>query len=109
MHMSWDVSLIKECKCCGHKDEIDVGNYTYNVSPMYKKAMGCSISEFNGKLAKEVLDILSQGIYNMTNEPEVYKLMNPKNGYGNYEGALRFLQEIHDVCKENQDYIIEVS
>jgi len=104
--MSWDVSLIKRCEYCNHNEEIDIGNYTYNISNMYKKAMGYTLSELYGKSANEVMPILNKGISDMEENPEIYQEMNPINGRGNYEGALNFLRNIRYKCILNQDYIL---
>jgi len=45
--MSWSVYLHKKKWM---DDEIEVGNHTYNVSPMYSKAMGITISDLDGKI-----------------------------------------------------------
>ena len=103
--MSWDVSLHKKKLM---DDQIEVGNYTYNVSPMYTKAMDITISELNGKICNEVIPILRKGILEMEGSPAMYKAMNPKNGWGDYEGALGFLKDIYNKCLANPKYKIEV-
>ena len=72
----------------------DCGNCTYNISPMHKKAMGFTLSQLDGKKATEIIPILREGIKNMQDCPAIYKAMNPDNGWGNYEGALEYLQTI---------------
>lgn len=107
--MSWDVSLIKECKCCNKTDEIEVGNYTYNVSKMYNLAMDCTISDLHGLIANDVTVKLLEGINHMKQYSETYIQLNPANGYGNYEGAVKFLEKIYDACMKNPDYKIDVN
>lgn len=102
--MSWGVSLIKE----GY-EEIDCGNYTCNVSPMYIKAMGFSFGNLHGKLAVDVAIKLTDGIIKMTNNPKVYREMNPENDWGNYEGAIRFLAQIIRQCLIYPEYLVEVN
>lgn len=104
--MSWSVYLKKRKMM---DDEIDVGNMTYNVSPMYGKAMGITISDLNGKKAEKVIPILIKGIKEMEDNPKIYKKMNPPNGWGDYETAIEFLQDILIACQENSDYKIEVT
>ena len=103
--MSWSVYLHKKKWM---DDEVDVGNMTYNVSPMYGKAMGLTISDLNGKKCKEVIPILKKGIKEMTNNPKVYKLMNPPNRWGSYDTAISFLKRILEYCEKCPDYKIEV-
>ncbi|MFB5759013.1 hypothetical protein [Paenibacillus medicaginis] len=102
--MSWDVSLVKD----GH-EEIDCGNYTYNVSPMYRRAMGFTIGDLHRRSAADVAIILTDGIITLTNKPALYKEMNPENGWGNYEGAINFLAQIVKNCLLYPDYELVVS
>ena len=103
--MSWNVYLHKKKWM---DDEIEVGNHTYNVAPMYSKAMGITISDLDGKKCNEVIPLLRKGILEMEANPAMYKAMNPKNGWGNYESALKFLEEIYNKCLDNSKYKIEV-
>lgn len=102
--MSWDVSLLH----VGH-EEIECGNYTSNVSPMYLKAMGIPFRDLNGKLAVDAALILTNGIIEMTSNPKIYREMNPSNGWGNYEGAIRFLAEIIRQCIIYPEFTLEVN
>lgn len=102
--MSWDVSIVD-------RDDTEiqyVGNYTYNVSPMYLKAMGVTLGDFHGKPAHEVLGVLRRGIDNMQENPEEYQVLNPTNGWGKYEGAITFLNKIYKSCYENTGMYIKV-
>ena len=105
--MSWDISLEKEKLML---DKIYIGNYTYNVNPMYAKAMGIiGLNEFlQNQRCSEVIPTLKEGIRNMELYPKVYKKMNPKNGWGDYDGALQFLKDILLNCKTHLDYTIKV-
>jgi len=103
--MSWDVYLHKKKWM---DDKIEVGNHTYNVSPMYSKAMGITISDLDGKKCNEVLPLLIKGRQEMIDNPEIYKKMNPPNGWGSYETAVLFLGDIIIACEKHKDYKIEV-
>ena len=105
--MSWSVHLnintgIEE------REVVYIGNYTYNVAPMYAKAMGITPSDLDGKKCSEVIPILRKGVLNMTENPRMYKVMNPPNGWGEYESALKFLEEIYKACVNNPKCKIEV-
>ena len=104
--MSWSVYLSKRKMMT---DEIDVGNHTYNVYPMYLRAMGNGLTDLlNGKKCKDVIPILQKGIASMEDDPDTYKKMNPPNGWGTYETALEFLKEILNACETHKDYKIEI-
>lgn len=88
----------------------DIGNYTYNVSKMYREAMnGNSLSDFDGMKAGEAIELLRIGYADMVKNPEKYKLMNPENGWGNYEGAKKYLGRLLTACCDNPDATIDVS
>ncbi|MGG3890308.1 hypothetical protein [Metabacillus fastidiosus] len=86
-----------------------IGNYTYNVSKMYTKAMNKTISEFHGMKASVAIPILENGIKNMTANAAEYKKLNPANGWGNYEGALSYMSRLLLACGENPNATIDVS
>jgi hypothetical protein len=86
----------------------DCGNYTYNISGMHEKAMGYRLSQLNGKSVKDIIPILREGIKQMQDNPEVYKAMNPENGWGNYEGALAYLQTILDNAVKHPATFLDV-
>lgn len=99
--MSWDVSLvintgIKEVQV------FDAGNYTCNVAPMYFEAIGGEgLRSFDGLIANYVGLELGRVIEEMKRDPDKYEKMNPKNGWGNYEGAVRFLKKIREGCLDH--------
>lgn len=105
--MSWDISLKK--KEMLDVEVSDIGNYTYNVSKMYIEAIGQSLSAFHGANAEESIPLLRKCVEEMTSNPEKYKNMNPTNGWGNYEGALDYVQKLLHACEKNPDSTIEVS
>ena len=98
--MSWRVYLVI---FTGKEEKIiaDVGNYPHNVSPMYHKAMGITLSNLKNMNCGDVILILEKGIKAMKENREECEKLNPKIGYGNYEGALDFLCRILEACKEN--------
>lgn len=70
-------------------------NYTYNCSPMFRRALGGDgINDLHGKIASDVLPLLRVAVSHMAANPEVYLPMKPKNGWGSYPTAMRFLEEI---------------
>lgn len=93
--MSWDVSFAIDVGGGNLRDVADSGNYTYNVSPMYYEALGGGgLRGLDGRPAAEVIPELERAIADMEARPEHYRTMNPPNGWGDYDGALRFLRNI---------------
>jgi hypothetical protein len=106
--MSWDVDIQINTGRKMYTVE-DVGNYTYNVSPMYKTAMDMTISDFDGMLCEKVKDIVIDGLVHMAENEDDYKELNPSNGWGNYDGAVRFLEKIYEACLRHPKATVIVS
>jgi len=100
--MSWDINL-----------EINTGkkfvevteerNITFNVSPMYYKAIKLEdgVRGLHKMSATKAIPILKNAINDMIQNSEEYKQLNPKNGWGNYEYALEILQWLLKKCDDN--------
>ena len=84
-------------------------NYTHNVTFMWAKA-GCydALYNSNGKLAREIIGDLRKAIIAMEEDPKAYKALNPKNGWGDYEGALAWLKALTDEFALNPNATIGV-
>ena len=108
--MSYDVSL---------KIEVDTGgpakpvitlfdtNMTSNVAPMWRMA-GCDLAEYHGRMALDLACGLQPALERMLLEPEPYRALNPKNGWGNYEGCCFWLYEILEACLAHPLAIVDI-
>lgn len=109
--MSYDVSLATPpCEHCGQFPDVpEIGNMTYNVRPMYEKAMGVkSITQWNGKKAKEVIFYLEAGCLDMYQRPHIYQELEPDNGWGTHKDALEFLEKFRYACQAYPEATVEV-
>ena len=94
-------------------------NYTSNVYKMYDLAFASIkdvpefITDWRSGIQMEQMysmPILKSMIEEMKKNPEKYKKLNPKNGWGNYEGALKFFEDAYNAmlispeCKIRLDY-----
>jgi hypothetical protein len=82
------------------KKYIDVGDITFNLRPMFQLAFDSEkgLKILDGMETEIATDYIKRAIkYFKENKLELEKL-NPKNDWGSYEGALKFLQEILDYC-----------
>jgi hypothetical protein len=82
--MSYDMSI-------GDEDF----NYTYNVAPMWRdlyKENG--IREIYGLTGEKAIPVLRLLREHMEDNRERLVKMNPSNGWGDYEGALWFVNEL---------------
>ena len=98
--MSLDVCLTGELY--GEKIELFGANYTHNCRPMATEAGVASVVWFpieNGvTLAGQVIEPLAKGIALMEADPERFKALNPKNGWGSYDTFLPWLREYLTAC-----------
>ncbi len=105
--MSWDVWLEIDT---GGRDPAAVTeghNYTYNVSLMLQEA-GLTVGALDGVLAGTARGILDAAIEKMKADPNKYREMNPKNGWGHYEGALHWLEKIRGDCMRHPKATVRV-
>ena len=85
-------------------------SYTHNVVPMWHKAkIYDELYNNDGKHPKEIVDALRRGLKDMQEYPEEYKLLNPENGWGSYDTAMKFLSAIIVACEKYPDAIIRIS
>ena len=113
--MSWDFWMEEEnhtCPTCGRSaPPLDYSaNYTYNVSPMFYEAFELKdgIRDLDGKTGEDCIPLLLHAIKAMCFDPKKYKEMNPKNKWGNYEGALKLLQKLLEWCTDQRTAIMRV-
>lgn len=111
--MSLDIYLYAKADV-GKDEPIDCELYwrncTHNLAPMWHLAgVYDALYKSNNDTAEKYIEVLEKGIADMEARPEEYKELNPPNGWGNYEGALNFLKDFTNNCKEYPKSIIGVS
>lgn len=88
-------------------------NITHNLGKMADEAGIYELlwrpEELNITLAGELITRLNDGLIWLKSEPERFKVFNPENGWGDYEGLVKFVEAYLQACKENPDATIEVS
>lgn len=107
--MSWDVSLVVDT---GGPEPAELSfldaNYTHNVQPMFALA-GLDLGGLHGERAGEAAAKLTAAIAAMRQDPERFRAMNPPNGWGDYDGALAFLERIRTACLAHPLATVRVS
>lgn len=131
--MSWTVNLVSngECGECGQPvprtSDLEIGDMTYNVSPMYYSSLefaykqlheeeyqpqsdesGFGLRQLDGMRCVDALPYLMVATAHMKLNPDKFKAMNPVNGWGSYESALEFLENLKQGCMSNLESYIEV-
>lgn len=106
--MSLDIyfSEVKRINIASH-------NITHNLVPM-AKALGVynhlwHPERIGIKKASELITRLEEALYDLQKSPEVYKKLNPDNGWGSYDVFVDFLYDVIRTCKENPESEINTS
>lgn len=65
--------------------------------------------ELSIKKAGELIEPLTNALVDLKSRPDHYKQFNPKNGWGDYDGFVDWVERYLTACKENPDGDISVS
>jgi len=87
----------------------DIGNYTSNVAGMWTEALGYRLADLNDKTAEDYAEDLKRAVIAMEADPVKYELMEPANGWGDYEGALAYLRRLRNACLAHPKAQIRIS
>ena len=94
-------------------DEVYSANITHNLNTMSKEAGVYKHlwrpDELGITKAKELIDPLREGLHKLKLEPDKYRKFNPENGWGSYEGLVRFVENYLNACYEYPEAEVEVS
>jgi len=61
------------------------------------------------KIARQLIDPLGTGLMLLRSEPERFKKFNPANGWGDYDGLVKFVAAYLDACIQFPDARVDVS
>jgi len=82
--------------------EVYTANITHNLGPMASEAGIYQHlwrpDEIDIKKAKDLIEPLKDGLALLQSDPERFKAFNPSNGWGDYEGLLRFVGGYLTAC-----------
>jgi hypothetical protein len=87
-------------------------NITHNLSQMAEEAGIYKHlwrpEELGIKKASELIKPLTDGLNLLKENPKTFEKFNPNNGWGSYDGLVRFVENYLEACKENPDAEISV-
>ncbi len=63
----------------------------------------------NPSIAKDIIGKLALGLDTLKSDPEHFKKFNPENGWGTYDGLVKFVEKYLNACYEYPDADIDVS
>ncbi len=106
--MSLDVTLIRT-----QPTEVYASNITHNLNIMAEEA-GIYMhlwrpEKINIRLAGELIKPLSNGLALMVKDPERFKKLDAKNGWGTYDQFVCWIREYLEACKKYPGATIEIS
>lgn len=61
------------------------------------------------KYARDLIQPLTDGLRELLAHPDKYIQYNPSNGWGDYEGLVKFTRDYRDACEANPDAEIDIS
>ncbi len=83
-------------------DEVFSANITHNLSRMAEEAKIYKHlwrpNDLGITKAQELIEPLTKGIVLMRHEPERFKALNPKNGWGSYEDFIPWIERYISAC-----------
>jgi len=106
--MSYDIQLVIDTGGERPASVTECKSPTYNLAPMFAKALGHSIRDLAGQQAGEVIGTLRDAIAAMEDRPADFKKLNPENGWGSYEGALETLRWLLAECLQHPKATVEI-
>lgn len=128
--MSWDLYLIQTVD--GHDFYAGEWNYTHNCNGMIERVLdvfgenvgpepfwvklgatgmgrGAWWGLLHGISAADAALVLTRIVGGLCEAPEMFREMNPANGWGDYDSLLKVLSDIRDACLDNPSARVEVS
>lgn len=96
------------------------GNITHNLNKMameVKLSNGMTLydimwrpDEQEGlKFARDISELLDEGWNILLSDPEKFKMFNPENGWGSYDGLCNFVYKYRNACWNTPDAELRVS
>ena len=55
--------------------------------------------EIEIETAQQLIDPLATGLARLRETPDMFKALNPENGWGSYEGLVSFVEDYLDACR----------
>jgi hypothetical protein len=106
--MSLDVYLTAVNECA-----VFEANITHNLGPMAARAGIYQHlwrpEELGITTAGQLVEPLTEGLKRLTESPAEFEIDRPGNGWGTYDGLVRFVTNYIEACKEHPDATVRAS
>lgn len=100
------------CQVGGESRELYSRNITHNLGKMADVAgvYDCMWrpDEHGITHAKQLIEPLTLGLKRLRSDPDHFKVHNPSNGWGSYEGLVAFVADYLEACKANPEATVRV-
>lgn len=106
--MSYDLCLVIDTGGNFPARVTDTRSPTYNLHDMFALALGMPIRSLAERQASDAAPIILAGIMAMRKSPAKFKKLNPPNGWGNYDDALKSLEWLHEMCVEHPKSTVSI-
>lgn len=110
--MSYDIDILTE-DVDGNKFTVEVvSGHTWNLAPMWRKALPSiksSVYELDGRKCLDVMGQIISGHGDALEKPDEYKALNPPNGWGDYKGFLEVYTRFMELCIKHPSGTIRIS
>ena len=108
-HVSYD-----NCKTWSEeREDVYSDNITHNLNTM---AMDADLYYYVWRPDENLIIedkyfiwIMKGGLNKLKAKPEHYKKFNPENGWGSYEGLVKFIEKYLEACEKYPNAFVEVS
>jgi len=118
--MSLDVYLYSKEKkkvtcfnCLQEREELYTANITHNLGTIADKAGIYKAlwrpEEIGAKYAKDIVEIVENGLNDLVAKPEYFEQFNSDNGWGMYDHFVPFVSKYLDALKEYPESEIYIS
>lgn len=95
------------------RDDLFWANVTHNLGKMAAEAGIYEHlwlpDEIGIERAGELVAPLTDGLARLRAAPEAFKRLNPSNGWGTYEGLIRFVEDYLEACREHPTATVRAS
>jgi hypothetical protein len=107
--VSYDICLDIDTGAGETVTALEVGNYTSNVAWMWSQALGHPLRELDGRGAADTVDVLTAAVAAMRERAQEFRAQEPENGWGDYQGALGYLERLLAGCQAHPATTIRIS
>jgi len=111
--MSLHVFLTFPVENCPERHEVYCDNITSNLVSMAKEAGAYEVlwrhEEIGLTKASQLINPLRESLHLLLGTPEYFKTFNPPNGWGDYEGLVKFVRNYLNACHRYPEADVHVS